>query len=124
MLYNGQKINTPRYVIELAQEQRKNLTESEQLIWSKLRNRQLHGYKFRCQHPVYRYILDFYCHKAMLAIEIDGPVHKYRRKYDTIRDEFIKSIGIITIRFSNEEVFYSIENVINQIVDALLKKDL
>jgi very-short-patch-repair endonuclease len=85
MIYNGQKIDTPKYVIELAREQRIKLTLSEQLIWSKLRNKQLHGYRFRCQHPIYRYILDFYCHEALLAIEIDGDIHKYQKEYDNYR---------------------------------------
>ncbi|HPB82722.1 MAG TPA: DUF559 domain-containing protein, partial [Spirochaetota bacterium] len=75
MLYDGKKIITPKYVIELAREQRRNLTDTELLIWSKLKNKQLHGFRFRCQHPLYRYILDFFCHKAMLAIEIDGGIH-------------------------------------------------
>jgi len=122
MLYSGQKINTPGYVIELAREQRINLTESEQLLWLKLRNKQLHGFRFRCQHPIYRYILDFYCHKARLAIEIDGAIHKYQTGYDNYRDEFIKSIGITTMRFSTDEVIDNIENVINQIGDVLLKR--
>jgi very-short-patch-repair endonuclease len=124
MLYGGLKTDTPKYVIELAREQRRNLTESEQLMWSQLKSKQLHGYRFRCQHPIYRYILDFYCHKAMLAIEIDGESHKYRKDYDNYRDEFIASIGIRTLRFSNNEVFSNIENVINQIGDALLKHNI
>jgi len=123
MLYSGQKINTPKYVIELAREQRKNLTETEQLMWSKLRNKQLHGYRFRCQHPIYRYILDFYCHKAMLAIEIDGDIHNFRKEYDNYRDEFVEYIGITTLRFSSHEVFNNIEYVVNQIEDVLLKQD-
>jgi very-short-patch-repair endonuclease len=121
MLYNGQKIKTPKYVIELAREQRIHLTDSEQLVWSKLRNKQVHGFRFRCQHPVYRYIIDFYCHKAMLAVEIDGDVHKYRKEYDNYRDEFLNSIGITTLRFPSNEVFRNIEYVVNQIKVILLK---
>ena len=121
MLFNGQKIDTPKYVIKLAREQRDSLTRSEQLMWSRLSNRQLHGFRFRCQHPVCRYILDFYCHRAMLAIEIDGDIHKYRKEYDNYRDEFLSGIGITTLRFSADEVMNNIENVIERIGSILLK---
>ena len=124
MLYRKQKIDTPKYVIELAREQRRNLTESEELLWLKLRNKQLHGKRFRCQHPVYRYILDFYCHEAMLAVEIDGDIHKYRKEYDNYRDEFMKNIGITTIRFSANEVINTIESVVFKIENELLKHSI
>lgn len=122
MLYDGKKIITPKYVIELAREQRRNLTDTELLIWSKLKNKQLHGFRFRCQHPLYRYILDFFCHKAMLAIEIDGGIHKCRREYDKYRDEFIESIGVTTMRFSTNEVLNNVEDVIDRIGNALVKR--
>ncbi|HRX16102.1 MAG TPA: DUF559 domain-containing protein [Spirochaetota bacterium] len=123
MLYNETKVNTPKYVIEFARQNRQNLTVSEQKIWSQLRNKQLNGYKFRCQHPISRYILDFYCHKAYLAIEIDGDIHKKRVDYDNYRDKFLESIGITTLRFSVEEVMSNNCTVINKILTSLLKKD-
>ena len=121
MVYNGQTIDTPKYVIELARDQRIKLTLSEQILWSGLRDKQLHGYRFRCQHPIYRYILDFYCHKAMLAVEIDGDIHKYRKDYDKYRDDFIASVGITTIRFSTKEVLNNIDSVIEQIGNAIFR---
>ena len=60
----------------------------------------------------------------MLAIEIDGDIHDYRKEYDDYRDEFIESIGITTLRISSKEVFNNIENVINEIEDALLKQPI
>ena len=122
MLYNGQIIDTPEYVIDLAREQRLKLTQSELLLWSRLRNKQLHGYKFRCQHPIYRYILDFYCHKAMVAVEIDGGIHQHQKSYDKYRDEFLAGIGIITLRFSDKEVLNNTDNVIAQISEKLLNQ--
>ncbi len=122
MLYNGQIIDTPEYIVQLAREQRLKLTQSEQLLWLRLRNKQLHGYRFRCQHPIYRYILDFYCHKAMVAIEIDGDIHQYQKSYDKYRDDFLASIGIITLRFSDKEVLNNTDNVISQIGEILLKQ--
>jgi len=73
---------------------------------------------------LYRYILDFYCHKAMLAVEIDGDVHKYRKSYDNYRDDFIASIGVTTLRFSDKEVLNNIDNVIDQIGYILLKQQV
>ena len=119
MLYNKQKIITPKYIIDLARKQRQNLTPSEKIIWSQLRNKQLENFRFRCQHPIYRYILDFYCHEVMLAIEIDGDVHKNRKEYDEYRDEFLKSIGITTLRFSVKDLFSKSDYVINQIENVL-----
>ena len=112
MIYNGQIIDTPKYVFELARGQRIKLTQSEQVLWQRLKDKQLYGYRFRCQHPVHRYILDFYCHKEMLAIEIDGDIHKSRKDYDDYRDFFLASIGITTLRFSVSEVLNNTDNVI------------
>ena len=78
----NQKIRSPRYVIELARKMRKDLTHSEKVLWNELQNKKLGSYKFRNQHPVFRYIIDFYCHTCLLAVEIDGDVHKIRKDYD------------------------------------------
>jgi len=119
MLYNGQILDTPKYVVDLARELRQNLTRSEKLLWEKIRNKQLDGYRFRCQHPIYRYVLDFYCHEAMLAVEIDGDVHKKREEYDEYRDELLQHIGIRTLRFTNEEVLSSLEEILITISSIL-----
>jgi len=87
-------IKTPKYVIELARQMRCNLTPSEKIMWEYLRNKRLDGNRFRSQHPIHRYILDFYCPCKFLAIEIDGDIHKLRKDDDEYRDEYLKSIGI------------------------------
>ena len=85
-----------------ARELRKNMTESERLLWSELRGRKLNGYKFLRQHPVlykgnlisYNYfIADFYCFDKKAVIELDGPVHDYTEEYDLFRDQVMKDIG-------------------------------
>jgi very-short-patch-repair endonuclease len=73
---------------------------SERLLWSALRNRGLAGRKFRRQHPVGRFILDFYCHEERLAVEVDGPVHLTRRQADRERQQMIASTGIRFVRLS------------------------
>ena len=81
----------------------------------KIKNKKVDGYRFRTQHPINRYILDFYCHEKKLAIEIDGDVHKSRQDYDEYRDKYLESIGILTMRFKNEDVTDNIDYVLAEI---------
>lgn len=115
----NQNIKTPKYVIELARQMRCNLTPSEKIMWQHLRNKKIEGNRFRSQHPIYRYILDFYCPCKSLAIEIDGDIHKLRKDYDEYRDEYLQSVGIKTLRFENSEVHQNIQKVISKIKDTL-----
>lgn len=71
-------IKTPDYVVQMARDMRNNLTASEHLLWERLKRKQLEGYTYRCQHPIYRYILDFYSDEKLLAIELDGDIHNER----------------------------------------------
>lgn len=115
------KIRSPKYVIELAQKMRINLTPAEEVLWNELKEKKLNGFKFRNQHPIYRYIIDFYCHEKLLAIEIDGDIHKQRHDYDEYRNEFLKNIGIKTLRFSNERVLNNTKQVLEIITKELYK---
>jgi cyclase len=74
------------YLFRYAKKLRNNPTKAESLLWDKLKQKQL-GFKFRRQHPVYKYIADFYCHKLKLIIEIDGDYHNetYQKEYDIFR---------------------------------------
>ncbi len=81
-----------------ARHMRKEPTRSESLIWSALRNRRLASRKFRRQHPVGRFILDFYCHEERLAVEVDGPVHGTQRQADDERQQILESMGIRFLR--------------------------
>lgn len=100
-----------------ARELRKNGTQTEEIIWECLRNRKINGHKFRRQHPITSYILDFYCHQAKLAIEIDGEVHNNNaaKCYDKNRDNDLKAQGITTLRFTNNEVNTDLMRVLNNI---------
>ncbi len=114
------KARSPRYIIELARDLRKNPTPAERILWEELKEKKLEGFKFRNQHPVYRYILDFYCHEKRLAIEVDGDIHKNRSDYDAFRDEFLKSMGITTLRVQNKDVIDSIPGVLETIRKSLI----
>jgi len=86
-------------------------------LWNLLKNKQLDGKKFRRQHSVDKYILDFYCPSESLAIELDGERHfsDDGMKYDEMRTAYLKSLQIKVIRFENEEIFQSPEGVLQEI---------
>lgn len=100
---------------EKRRELRKNQTETENRIWQIVRGKRLNGYKFFRQYGIDHYIADFYCPELKLVIEIDGSQHYTEEgtEYDKIREEFMASLGIKTVRFSNYEVMSNIEGVIN-----------
>lgn len=112
-------IRTPEYIIELARDMRRNMTETERILWYRLNKRQCGGHKFRAQHPLYRYVLDFYCHEKKLAVEIDGALHEAQSEYDQYRDEFLGSIGIRTLRIKSDELLHDIESVVQKILIEL-----
>ena len=93
---------------------RKESTSSEMRMWSILRNRKFKNYKFRRQHQIGKYIVDFYCHQLKLIIEIDGEVHNElgSSNYDTLREEYLKSLGYFIVRYDNDTVYKWPENVI------------
>lgn len=100
---------------EAARRLRKNLTKAEAILWEKLRNKQLDGLRFRCQHPVGSFILDFYCPSRKLVIEIDGDIHKERTEYDNARTSKLEEYGYRVIRFSNERVMKDLQGVLDEI---------
>ena len=104
-------------VFENARQLKNNLTEAEDKLWQALRNKKLCGLKFRRQHPVDSYILDFYCHEKKLAIEVDGKIHlkKEIQEYDDDRTYTLQQQDIKVIRFTNEEVFSDVFKVLNEI---------
>lgn len=100
---------------------RKAATESEKILWRHLRNRNFANYKFRRQHPIDRYIVDFYCAKARLAIELDGGGHDYtgRQMHDRDRTKFLASQEIVVLRFWNHQVREELDSVLQAIWFAL-----
>ena len=99
-------------IFRRARELRKNCTEAERTLWEELRGKP-QGIKFRRQHPLGKYILDFYAHRIRLAIEVDGSVHLKpgRAANDIKRQRAIESAGITVMRFTNEEVLSDLPRV-------------
>ncbi|MGH9441563.1 MAG: endonuclease domain-containing protein [Thermoanaerobaculia bacterium] len=98
---------------------RSHPTESEALLWNELRSRRFHGVRFRRQHSVGPFVLDFYCWKRNLAIELDGPIHERSRERDTARDQYLLSRGITVPRIKNTELSTSMSAVLARIEQAL-----
>ena len=100
---------------------RNHMTEHEIILWSRLKNRQIKGYKFRRQYSVGPYILDFYCPIKKLAIEVDGCDHYTPggQAYDQDRAEYLSNFDIRILRFSNEEVRKKVGYVLCTIGEAL-----
>ena len=102
---------------------RNNMPNAETGIWSKLKGRQLLGYKFRRQYSVDRYVVDFYCPEMKLAVEIDGDGHFQNgaKNNDRRRQAFIESFGIQFLRFTNEDVFKNLDGVIEIVRRTVLE---
>jgi len=114
-------------IIDLCRELRKKQTPAEELLWQNLRNRNFNKLKFLRQHPIcvqslfgknLYYIPDFYCHKAKLVIEADGPIHLFKTEYDKNRDEVLAGLGLTILRFTNDEVL----NELDKVLDVVSKK--
>jgi very-short-patch-repair endonuclease len=102
-------------------ELRKNQTEAEKAIWARIRKGQFYGIRFYRQYSVGPYILDFYCPKLKLAIELDGGQHLQddNREYDAGRSVYLKSQGIDVMRFWNHEALSDTEAVLTQIAEKI-----
>ena len=107
----------PAGLIEKARELRRAATPAEQKLWRQLRNRQLHGLKFRRQAALGPFIADFYCHECQLVIELDGQHHAEpeQQRYDAARSEWLESQGLRVVRFSNREVEENLAGVLDSI---------
>ncbi len=103
----------------LAQQMRHEPTPAEEQLWAALRNRQVAGAKFRRQHVIDRFILDFFCPEAWLVVEVDGPIHDYTVEEDAIRQAFLEAQGLRVLRFRNEDVMQRLPQVLEQVTAAL-----
>jgi len=106
---------TKQEKIYIAREFRKNQTNPEEIIWNELRNRKFFNLKFRRQYLIKGYIVDFYCPKLKLVIEIDGLIHLQQIKEDQQRQKDIEEKGIRFIRFKNKDVQYNLKEVLNKL---------
>ena len=109
-----------RPLVEAAQQLRRALTPAERVLWEALRSRQMAGLRFRCQHAVGPFVLDFLCPTARLVIEVDGSIHDQQVEQDKARTQHLEAYGYRVIRFRNGEVLHDLPTVLAQIEQAVL----
>ena len=108
---------TPR-LRTFSREMRREAPVPERLLWRALRDRQIDGLKFRRQHPVGPYIVDFFCRSAGLVVELDGDSHMGRAEYDVARENYLVRAGLRVLRVGNDDVLQGLEGVCDAIALA------
>lgn len=98
---------------------RRESTDAERRLWALLRNRRLDGWKFRRQHPLGPYVVDFACLEAGLVVELDGPIHQAQAEYDAARDAYLAARGFTVLRLPNAQVLERLPEAIAAIRAAL-----
>ena len=112
------QIHNNKRFIERRRELRQASISEEIKLWKELRNNKL-GVKFKRQHSIGGYILDFYCFQARLIIEIDGKYHELQKEYDADRDKYFRELGYQTLRIKNDDIGKKLTDVISQIKKTL-----
>ncbi len=118
---NDMHYGSNSFTFQKAIELRKRMTKSEIVLWEELKNKQFIGLKFRRQHPINRFIVDFYCHKYKLIIELDGSIHNVKEveENDKKREEELRDFGLNILRFTNDEVLYNTKETLLRIAQFI-----
>jgi len=113
--------NSNKTTFDNAKSLRKELTNAEELLWQRLRGRKFQGLKFRRQHPIGKYIADFYCHELKFVVEVDGSVHEIeeQKEYDVGRTFELNKMDIKVIRFTNNEIEREMSRVLSKLNDFI-----
>lgn len=113
----NQKVNSKKII--RSRELRKEMTESEKIFWSVVRNRGVNNYKFRRQQIIDGFIVDFYCDELDLVVEIDGPVHnqKEQKDRDGERDKILMQRGLKILRITNDDVMMNMDKIVKNICE-------
>ena len=100
---------------------RNNMTNAEEILWEELKNKEIFKDRWKRQHPIDIFIVDFYCHKHKLAVEVDGEIHLQEevQEHDIGREHDITKLGIKILRFTNKEIFEEIESVKSKILQEI-----
>src|ERR1051325_2386175 len=97
--------------LERAKELRRDMTPAEKILWNELRANKL-GVHFRRQQVIAGFIVDFYCHKAALVVEVDGDIHDLQREEDALREKALNEMGLKIVRFRNDDVLKNLSAVV------------
>jgi very-short-patch-repair endonuclease len=112
----GQRVTKEK--LQRAKEFRRDMTPTEKILWEELRSNKL-GVHFRRQQVIAGFIVDFYCHKAGLVIEVDGDIHDLQQEEDAMREKALIEIGLRIVRFRNDEVLKNLSAVVGRIKEQL-----
>jgi very-short-patch-repair endonuclease len=104
---------------EPARRLRRNQTNAERVLWFRLRDRRLAGWKFKRQAPIDRFIVDFFCAEAKLVVELDGGQHDEGRERDADRTRVLEAMGYFVLRFWNHDVLHNIDGVLEEILSTI-----
>jgi very-short-patch-repair endonuclease len=104
---------------QLAGTAKRQPTPQERIMWARLRDSRLNGYKFRQQHPIHSYRVDFYCAAGKLIVELDGRIHQKQADEDAIRQAFLERFGYRFLRFTNDQVTSNVDTVLAKIRQTL-----
>jgi very-short-patch-repair endonuclease len=104
-----------KHMVDRARDLRQTETPPEELLWLAVRNGQIGGLKFRRQHPIGRYVADFFCHARKLVVEVDGMSHEDRAAQDAAKSKFFESQGLRVLRVLNEDVMHDLDAVTREI---------
>ena len=111
-IVTNQKVSKEK--LQRAKELRRDMTPAEKMLWEELRANKL-GVHFRRQQVIQGFIVDFYCHKAGLVVEVDGDIHDLQREEDARREKALSELGLRVVRFRNDEVTRDISGVVERI---------
>jgi len=111
---------------QISRRLRSNMTDAERHLWAKIRMKQLNGCQFYRQKPIGDYIVDFFCPRAKLVIEIDGSHHLVGEtiEYDRIRDDYLSSLGLRVLRFTSADVLTCIKGVVESIENEIPREEI
>ena len=108
----GQRVKKEK--LQRARELRRDMTPAEKIFWQELRSNKL-GIHFRRQQIIAGFIVDFYCHKGVLVVEVDGDIHDLQQEDDALREKVLREMGLTIVRFRNEDVIKDLPAVVGRI---------
>jgi len=113
----GQRVTKEK--LQRARELRRDMTPAEKILWEELRANKL-GVHFRRQQVIAGFIVDFYCHKSGVVVEVDGDIHDLQKEEDARREKALSELGLRIVRFRNDEVLKNLSEVVEQIKNLVL----
>ena len=118
-IVTDQKVTAQK--LQRAKELRREMTPAEKILWEELRANKL-GVHFRRQQVIQGFIVDFYCHKAGLVVEVDGDIHDLQKEEDERREKVLREMGLRIVRFRNDEIVRNLSAVVGKIREMVLMK--